>query len=227
MARLNTIFKYDGTFNGVTSVRSKTYGDHVRAGRGTKKVAEVNDAFKESAGRLREVNQFAKVIKDALDLQREVFRDGTFWSRLLSLLRRELKETGKLSWQALEGFELMGRCSLGGRFRTSIDVDLPSGGISIHIDSQTSGAPEKVASDEYEETVVVVFLSEKECIDREYHTVLLPVASPVDNEHSQTWPIPAGATTAVVVLGCSYFNKGKRLNRRKMRAMKIAKVVGL
>ena len=72
MARLNTIFKYDGTFNGVTSVRSKTYGDHVRAGRGTKKVAEPNEAFKESSGQLRQVNQFAKVIKDALDLQREV-----------------------------------------------------------------------------------------------------------------------------------------------------------
>ena len=178
---------------------------------------------------MRAVNQFAKVIKDALELQREVFRDGTFWFRLLSLLRRELKETGKLSWQALEGFELIGKCGLHRHFKTVIEAELPSGenSILVHVRSLSTEAPEKVASDEYEQTVVVIFLDERECIDRVYQTVLLPVATPRDNEFSQTWPIPAGATTAVVALGCSFFNKGERLNRRNMRAMKISKVVGL
>lgn len=229
MAKLTTIFKYNGTFNGVTSVRSKTYGDHVRAARGTKKPAEVNKAFQESTGRLRQVNLFAKVVKDALDPYRKDFYDGTFWFRLLSLFRRQLKKTGKLSWSALEGFELIGKCHLSRHFASSVEVFLPAGEncVSVQVCTRSDGAPEKVPCDQYEETLVVFFLGEQECLESVYKTVRLPVGRSRTNESTQAWPIPPGATTAVVVLGCGFLQNGDRVMRRNMCAMSISKVVAL
>lgn len=227
VAKLNTIFKFRGTFNEVTSVRSKTYGDHIRAKRGTKKPAEVNKAFKESTARLKQVNHFAKVIKDALDPYREVFHDGTFWTRLLSLFRNQLKKTGKLSWSALKKFELIGDFRLNRRFQASVKVSFiqEENSLSIQVRSSSQGAPEKVPSDQYEQTVVVVFLGEKDCVQQVHDSVMLPVRRRSDNEYSHSWPIPPGATTAVVALGCSFFQNGERIRRRNMSAMTIVETL--
>jgi len=59
-------FKIQGTHQGTTFVKSSTYGDHLRAARGTHKPAVVNKAFRQSTARLRDANVAAKLINDAL-----------------------------------------------------------------------------------------------------------------------------------------------------------------
>ena len=46
MAKANSLITLRGTHDGITFVKSPTYGDHVRAARGTHKKAKVNAAFK-------------------------------------------------------------------------------------------------------------------------------------------------------------------------------------
>lgn len=106
MAKLNTMFKFNGTFRGTTAVRSKTYGDHIRAKRGTHKPAPVNAAFVESGKKLEIANAYAKVIKNCLDPYRENFKDGTLWSRLVSHFRSQLKEHGQIDFSRLQRFEV-------------------------------------------------------------------------------------------------------------------------
>jgi hypothetical protein len=71
-------------------VHSKRYGEHERNPRGTFKPAVLNEAMEQSKNRLLEVNQTASLIFSGI---RDEHNDGTLWTRLLSSLRRQLKET--------------------------------------------------------------------------------------------------------------------------------------
>ncbi|OQP65810.1 hypothetical protein A3860_14525 [Niastella vici] len=70
-------------------VRSKRYGDHERNPRGTFTPAVLNEDMVASKNRLLQVNQTASLIFSSI---RDNHNDGSLWTRLLSLLRRQLKE---------------------------------------------------------------------------------------------------------------------------------------
>lgn len=70
-------------------VRSKRYGDHERNPRGTFKPAVLNEVMEQSKNRLLQVNQTASLIFSGI---RDEHTDGTLWTRLLSVLRHQLKE---------------------------------------------------------------------------------------------------------------------------------------
>lgn len=70
-------------------VHSKRYGDHERNPRGTFTPVELNEAMVASKNRLLQVNQTASLIFNSI---RDNHNDGSLWTRLLSLLRRQLKE---------------------------------------------------------------------------------------------------------------------------------------
>lgn len=91
-----------GTLQGLTFVKSKRYGAHVRSKRGTIKPAVINDAFVASKERLVMANQQAKLIFNAV---RNEHKDGTLWSRLLSVFRNELKEGKKPGVDCLKDLE--------------------------------------------------------------------------------------------------------------------------
>lgn len=80
---------FQGTLGGVTFVRSRRYGKHARAARGSIKPATLNDRMKESSERMAAANIPAKLIFDAL---KEDHKDGTLWIRLLSIYRKQVKE---------------------------------------------------------------------------------------------------------------------------------------
>ena len=70
-------------------VHSKRYGEHERSPRGTFKPAVLNDAMVQSKNNLVQVNGPASLIFSAI---RNEHSDGTLWTRLLSLLRNQLRE---------------------------------------------------------------------------------------------------------------------------------------
>ncbi len=72
-------------------VKSKAYGEHERAPRGTKSKAVLNKAMKAHGKRLRESTAPAKLIMDALQPFRENFKGGMLWQRLVKHFAAQAK----------------------------------------------------------------------------------------------------------------------------------------
>ncbi len=105
MAKSNSIIKLQGTIAGLTFVRSRTYGDHVRAKRGTYKSVEVNEALKQESKTLLSANVPAKIFKDAIDPYRG-FMGGLLWQRLVSMFRKQIKDFGSIDFGKIDRFEV-------------------------------------------------------------------------------------------------------------------------
>jgi hypothetical protein len=106
MAKSDSVINLRGTFGGITFVKSPTYGDHIRAARGTHKKAQVNDAFKKASARLLSANIPAKIIKDAIDPYRSDLMGGLLWQRLVSMFRKQLMNHGAFDFSNIEPFEI-------------------------------------------------------------------------------------------------------------------------
>src|SRR5688500_14469423 len=85
MAKANSLITFQGTVEGFTFVKSPTYGDHVRAARGTRKKAKLNAACQAQSKKLVKSNVPAKIIKDAINPYRRDFYHGPLWQKLVSL----------------------------------------------------------------------------------------------------------------------------------------------
>ncbi|HSZ32742.1 MAG TPA: hypothetical protein VK772_05490 [Puia sp.] len=72
-------------------VKSKAYGVHERAPRGSKSKAVLNKAMKAHGKRLRESTAPAKLIMDALQPFRENFKGGMIWQRLVKHFASQAK----------------------------------------------------------------------------------------------------------------------------------------
>ena len=67
MAKADSLITLRGSHGGITFVKSPTYGDHVRAARGTHKKAKVNAAFKKQSKKLVKANHPAQILRNAID----------------------------------------------------------------------------------------------------------------------------------------------------------------
>lgn len=74
-----------------TLVRSKTYGEHTRAPRGSKSKAEVNDTLKRHNTLLIGANVPAMLVKRAIDSIRDGFPTGQLWQSLVGMFKMQLK----------------------------------------------------------------------------------------------------------------------------------------
>ena len=89
MARtVSPIFKFQGTIDTITFVKSKRYKPHVRAKRGTYTPVKLNKTMKKCKDQLLLCKKQAKVIFNAL---RDEHHDGSLWSRLLSIFFKRAK----------------------------------------------------------------------------------------------------------------------------------------
>jgi hypothetical protein len=103
MARPNSPHnKFRGTIDNLTYVDSAAYGLHTRAKKGTHTPFVMTEALEKSKNLLQMCNKQAKAIFGALQDER---RDGTFWSRLVSLFFAELKAGRKISVNCLRNLE--------------------------------------------------------------------------------------------------------------------------
>jgi hypothetical protein len=73
-------------------VNSKAYGSHLRAARGTRSHAEVNDAMKAHGLRMIGSNSPAKLICDALKPYRVNFPGGMIWQKLVKHFAAQAKK---------------------------------------------------------------------------------------------------------------------------------------
>jgi hypothetical protein len=87
-------------------VKSKAYGVHERAARGSKSRAFVNPAMKAHGRRLRKSNIPAKLILDALQPFRENFKGGMLWQRLVKHFAAQAKEGKAYSVVGIENWDL-------------------------------------------------------------------------------------------------------------------------
>jgi hypothetical protein len=106
MAKVKSIISLQGTLHGVTYVKSKRYGDHARAKRGTHVKAEMNDICQEESAQLIQTNLPGQLIHGPLEQYRQNFKGGQCWQRLLSVLKAHYKNKGVYDYKVLENFEV-------------------------------------------------------------------------------------------------------------------------
>jgi hypothetical protein len=88
------------------TVKSKTYGTHERAARGSKTKTDVNEAMKEAGRRLVGANIQAKLICDALKPFRENFPGGQIWQKLVKHFALQAKEIKDYSVIGIKEWDL-------------------------------------------------------------------------------------------------------------------------
>jgi hypothetical protein len=91
---------------GLINVNSKAYGNHLRAARGSKSRAELNDAMKKHGQRLLASAVPAKLIRDALIPFRTNFTGGQIWQKLLKHFALQTKEGRDYSVIGIENWDL-------------------------------------------------------------------------------------------------------------------------
>lgn len=91
---------------GMIKVNSDTYGYHLRAARGSKSRAELNDAMKKHGRRLLASAVPAKLIRDALIPFRSNFTGGQIWQKLLKHFALQAKEGRDYSVSGIENWDL-------------------------------------------------------------------------------------------------------------------------
>ncbi|MDF2187699.1 hypothetical protein [Paraflavitalea sp. CAU 1676] len=106
---ISPMFKLQGTIAGFTHVNSVAYGAHIRAERGTYTPIELNKTMKQCKDRLLKTNVQVKAVFDQL---KDEYRDGTLWSRLLSIFYRQSKEGLKPSTAMLNNLDCNMKCKL-------------------------------------------------------------------------------------------------------------------
>jgi hypothetical protein len=87
-------------------VKSKAYGVHERAPRGSKSRAVLNKAMKAHGKRLRESTTPAKLITDALQPFRENFNGGNIWQRMVKHFAAQAKKGEAYSVTGIENWDL-------------------------------------------------------------------------------------------------------------------------
>jgi hypothetical protein len=86
-------------------VKSKAYGTHERAPRGSKSKAVLNKAMKAHGRRLRESTAPAKLIMDALQPYRENFKGGMIWQKLVKHFAAQAKKGEAYNVTGIENWD--------------------------------------------------------------------------------------------------------------------------
>jgi hypothetical protein len=228
MAKENSIFNIRGTLGGVTHVKSKTYGKHVRAARGTHKVAEVNDVMKQSGKHLVSANQSAKLIKDALNPYRQDFKDGTLWSRLVSLFKKQIAARATPDFLALKGFEIHKEHSFTriAGLKAEYAYDLTHNTLSIELRISDIDFSRMKQLDHHQLKVITLFpdVQQNQCATH-VHDLPLTSNTSVPNEVNIVVPVPAEAKLALVCVKIEGAEKQHLSNSHKAKGMQVLMAV--
>jgi hypothetical protein len=106
MAKSKSILDHRGTYGGITFVKSRAYGAHIRTARGTFKKAKLNAACKQQSKQLIRANRPAKIFKDAIAAYRDGLEGGRLWRNLISMFNRQLEEFASFDFSKLQPFEI-------------------------------------------------------------------------------------------------------------------------
>jgi hypothetical protein len=224
MAKSDSIFAIQGTVAGLTFVKSRAYGAHLRAKRGTHKKAEVNDALKQEIKRLVSANIPAKIIKDAIDPYRGTMLGGTFWQRLLSLFRKQLKESRAIDFANIAPFNVYEDLPFH-RFlviEPSVSLVKKNSILEVTIDYHDHPKFKVKAVDGYKLTVIGIFpdLKKKLAKTVAVESDVIKITGAISWLHVQL-AVPAKATSYVVCIKIEGCAGGKVAGMRMAMAMQI------
>lgn len=106
MAKIRSIVEISGTLSDITFVDSRAYGAHARAKRGTYTPITLAEGMQKSAKVQTLVNQLAKIVFDEVNIFVPGFKNGKFWSRLLSVFRQQQKNGKSYSYHDFDLMEM-------------------------------------------------------------------------------------------------------------------------
>jgi hypothetical protein len=221
LAKLNSLFRYDGTFGGVTVVRSRAYGDHIRKAR-TK--FTLSEEMKRSTEKLKLANVYAKAFKDAIDPYRRDFRDGQLWQRLVSLFKTQLSKEGKVDFKILDGQELNKIHPLGRIIFTEAEVSQLEGILKVSATSVVNQDPTHGRANGYQQTLIIFFVGTDLDIQSFSQSAYISLAAR-RGEQTASWTIPDKAAVAIVVTMCNFSLNNEPMNLQKGMGMRVMKVV--
>lgn len=226
VAKLDSLFKFDGTFRKVTRVNSKTWGDHLRAARGTYKKAELNDAFKRSGAQTPIANLLAKTIKDLYLPHMHDFKDGRMWSRLVSIFKLQLFSE-EHDPSKLEGFEFNKSAPLRHLIHWKEEgVEASLGNNALHLAITTQCVSKLTMTESYRQTLVVTFytLSLEGIGTAVADSAIVPRDANAWFDHRASFDVPDLASLAIVALKCELISNGEVVAKPKT-GMDIVKIL--
>jgi len=229
MAKLISLFKYEGTFRGVTYVDSKTWGEHIRAKRGTHTPVEINEAFKKSGSQTPTANHHAKAIRDLFLPYISDFKDGKMWSRLLSFFKKQLS-SGETDLTKLAAFEFHNQHRLYHLVSRDVSVTESSQNNALEIMATTKRCLNQLTEqvDSFQQTLVSTFYTaDLQGITAYADAAIFPFEKDLMHEHRTSFDIPDDAAIAVVALKCDLLEDGQPMKHPSTRGMEIVKVLSL
>ena len=144
---------------GMILVRSRAYGDHLRAKRGTYKEAKLNPAFEKGTVFVIEANAAAKLFQDAVEPYRKGLVDKSLWQNLLSMFRLQQTETGAVDFSQLKPFEFDTRYTLDKLYPAQVVTKYDDKTRTLRAVISYGGPPDfgKSRVDGYKLTAIVLF----------------------------------------------------------------------
>jgi hypothetical protein len=233
MAKADSLITLRGTHGGLTFVKSPTYGDHVRAARGTHKKAKVNAAFKKQSKKLMKANVPAQILRNAINPYRRDFYYGPLSWELVSMTNEALGTDGKLDFANLKPFEINPKYPLSRLFnlQTATKVDGVKSTLKVTLSSE--GPPtfeDSLPLDGYRLQVIVIYPDLKNQTSKTDAVESTAIAltekvGPLQVE----FPIRRGATHFLICVRVDGLEKGKlctALSAKGMRVMELGRIGG-
>ena len=228
MAKSKSILSIQGTFQNITHVDSRSYGEHIRAARGTHKPAVLNDAMKDEGKKLANAVAPAKLIKDALDPYRQDFYGGQMWQRLVSIFKRQLKQKGTVNYHELTNFEIYKEYPLGrfAIFSLNSQYDKNSSSLTVTLSYPLPVFKKVRYVTHYRLNVIGIFpINEKVLTNITSSEIILCQAQP--KETQLTLSVPTEASVALLCVKFEGFKNGELAKGLTTKGMAILKVMNI
>lgn len=202
MAKVNSLITVLGTIDGHTYVKSPTYGNHIRAARGTRKKAGLNPACQEQSEKLVKSNLPARIIRDAINPYRKDFYYGQLWQKLVSYTNDVLEKDSAFDFSRFRPFEIHHKYKLGRLLDiiSTTAVDRKSSMLRVILSSSTPPVfDESLEPDGYRVGVVVLFpdLDKQSAPSAAVYSDIMALTEKVGPVPFEL-PIPPGATSFLV-----------------------------
>lgn len=224
MARPRKNDPFNKRKKGKVTVKSRTYGEHTRAARGTHKEAVLNEAMQAASRRMTGSNMPAKLIRDALNPFLTNFKAGQFWQRLVEHFAGQAKKKEDYSVIGLENRDINLNYPLTDilDFRSmEVNIDMPS--LSMELTCNYGPKARFMKRTPYVDglqlTVIVLFPDFKEN-DITVESTVLPIKKLNDNApYSFILNIPVIATEYLICWKIEGCEKGMTKNTNVTKAV--------
>jgi hypothetical protein len=216
MGRPKKSDSFDRPEKGKIKVNSKTYGDHLRAVRGSGIRVEVNSVMKENGRRMIGSNAPAKLIFDALKPFRENFKGGLFWQDLVKHFTRQLNKSEKYSVKGLMNLNLNKNYPLSRMMSLGVQVKMEPPSLSMMINIKSTMEDRFLKRCQYINGIQLTFIGlfpDFEGNEIEVMPIVLPVRPLKDEDtYSFIMNIPASATSYMLCCKAEGCKDGQVIN---------------